>query len=139
MTENKTRRTGNSVREFLATVDNEKRRKDCQVVMQLMREVTGKRAAMWGPGIIGFGSYHYKYDSGREGDMPLTGVSPRKQNLSIYIMAGFDRYEGLMKKLGRHKTGKSCLYISNLDDVDLNVLRRLIKESTRDIGKRYAG
>lgn len=84
---------------------------------------------MWGTSIVGFGSYHYKYDSGREGDMPVTGFAPRKQSLTLYIMPGFDAYEDLLSKLGKHKTGKSCLYINKLADVDMDVLRELVKQS----------
>jgi len=90
---------------------------------------------MWGPSIIGFGSYHYCYDSGREGDWFLTGFSPRKQNLSVYIMSGFAKYDSLMKKLGKHKTGKSCLYINKLEDIDLDVLKELIKRSAEHVAK----
>lgn len=138
MAENKTHQTANSVADYLASIENERRRKDCKAVMKLMREATGKRAKMWGSSLIGFGRYHYKYDSGREGDMPLTGVSPRKQNLVVYIMPGFKPYGDLMKRLGRHKTGKSCLYINNLADIDIKVLSLLIKKSARHIEKKYA-
>ncbi|MBT8313566.1 MAG: DUF1801 domain-containing protein, partial [Maribacter sp.] len=91
----------------------------------------------WGPSIIGFGSYHYKYDSGREGDMLLTGFSPRKQNLTLYILSGFNRYEKLMQKLGKHKTGKSCLNIKRLSDIDMGVLTELIKDSFTHYNKKY--
>ncbi|MEM9058108.1 MAG: DUF1801 domain-containing protein [Pseudomonadota bacterium] len=137
MSTNKTVKTGATVSGFLATVDNAQRRADCRAVMKIMREVTGKRAAMWGPSIIGFGSYHYTYDSGREGDMCLTGVSPRKQNLAVYIMPGFERYGALLKKLGKHKTGRSCLYLNRLDDVDAAVLRKLIERAVADMRKKY--
>lgn len=136
-TANKTVRTKATVSEFLATIDNDQRRKDCKAVMKIMREVTGKRAAMWGTSIIGYGSYHYKYDSGREGDMPVVGLSPRKQNLAIYIMPGFGSYAALMKKLGKHKTGKSCLYINKLEDVDKGVLTALIEKSVAHMEKKY--
>jgi hypothetical protein len=94
---------------------------------------------MWGPSIVGFGSYHYKYDSGREGDMLLAGFSPRKQNLTLYIMAGFDRYENLMKRLGKHSTGKSCLYIKRLSDIDIDVLSEIISASYEHYNKKYNG
>jgi len=94
-----------------------------------MKEVTGKEPEMWGDSIIGFGSYHYKYASGREGDWFVTGFSPRKQNLTLYIMGGFDNYDVLLGKLGKHKTGKSCLYINKLDDVDMDVLKTLVRAS----------
>ena len=92
---------------------------------------------MWGPSIVGFGSYHYKYESGREGDMCITGFSPRKQNLTIYILPGFKRYSELMKKLGKYKTGKSCLYINKLEDVDMKVLKELISEDVKYMKKKY--
>lgn len=137
MAELKTRENDGDVEAFLASVENEKRRSDCRAVMDLMREVTGEAPRMWGDSIIGFGRYHYVYDSGREGAWFLTGVSPRKQNLSVYIMAGFDRYEELMAKLGKHQTGKSCLYINRLDDVDSAVLRELVAASVRHTRERY--
>ncbi len=93
---------------------------------------------MWGPSIVGFGTYHYKYASGREGDWFLTGFSPRKQNLTLYIMAGFKRYDELLNKLGKYKTGKSCLYIRNLDDVDVDVLRELVKQSVEHVARSHA-
>lgn len=137
MAANKTVKTRATVSEFLATIDNEKRRRDCKAVMKIMREVTGKRAAMWGSSLIGYGSYHYKYESGREGDMPIVGLSPRKQNLVVYIMPGFTEYDTLMKKLGKFKTGKSCLYINKLEDVDTDVLRQLIEKSSTYMERKY--
>lgn len=92
---------------------------------------------MWGPSIVGFGSYHYKYESGREGDWPKTGFSPRKQNLTLYIMDGFDKYDELMAKLGKHKTGKSCLYVKRLSDIDTGVLTKLVKASVAHFDKKY--
>ena len=92
---------------------------------------------MWGPSIIGFGSYHYKYDSGREGDAFLTGFSPRAQNMTVYIMPGFSKYEATLKKLGKHKLGKSCLYIKKLEDVDLDILTDIIKDSVEVMNARY--
>jgi hypothetical protein len=129
MAEMKTKQTEASVSAFLDAVENEQRRADCRVVADLMRAVTGEAPKMWGPGIVGFGSYHYKYASGREGDWFVTGFSPRKQDLTLYIMAGFDRYDELMAKLGKYKTGKSCLYLKRLSDVDLGVLRELVTAS----------
>lgn len=136
MADLKTRENEGDVEVFLASVENEKRREDCRAVMDLMRDATGEAPRMWGDGIIGFGRYHYVYDSGREGEWFLTGVSPRKQSLSVYIMAGFDRYEELMAKLGKHETGKSCLYINRLADVDLAVLRELVSASVRHMQAR---
>ena len=102
-----------------------------------MRRATGKRAKMWGPSIIGFGSYHYRYASGQEGDWMITGYSPRKQAITLYIMPGFKQFDSLMKKLGKHKTGKSCLYINKLDDVDEGVLETLITKSVEHMRKTY--
>ena len=131
MAELKTRQNDQDVHEFLEGVSNATRKKDCYEVLELMRAATGMEAKMWGDSIIGFGSYHYKYASGREGDWFLTGFSPRKQNLTLYIMPGFDDYEGLMKKMGKYKTGKSCLYLNKLEDVDLAVLKTLIEKSVK--------
>ncbi len=114
---------------FLEAVTNEQRRKDSRQIMAIMEKIVGEPAVMWGPSIIGFGSYRYKYASGREGDWPLTGLSPRKQALSLYIMAGFTQYDELLAQLGKFKTGKSCLYISKLEDVHLPTLKKLIKQS----------
>lgn len=137
MAELKTKATKASVATFLRTVDDERKHNDAREVMALMKDVTGKRPKMWGPSIVGFGSYHYRYGSGREGDWPVTGFSPRKQYLTIYIMPGFSRYAPLMKKLGKYKTGKSCLYLKKLDDVDRKVLRRLVARSVTDMKKMY--
>jgi len=132
MAENKTKQTEASVDTFLQGVD-QARRKDCQTLIKLMRRVTGQKPKMWGTSIVGFGSYHYKYASGREGDYPLTGFSPRKNDLTLYLMAGFERHEKLMAKLGKHKTGKSCLYVKNLSDVDLELLEELVKASVSQV------
>ena len=104
----------------------------------MMKEVTGAEPQMWGPSIVGFGAYHYKYESGREGDWFLVGFSPRKQNLTLYIMAGFKRYEELLAKLGKHKTGKSCLYLNKLADVDEEVLRQMVAASVEYLSKKYS-
>jgi hypothetical protein len=122
---------------FISSVESDKRRADAEKLLEMMKRITGEEPVMWGPSIIGFGSYHYKYESGREGDWFLTGFSPRKANLSVYIMAGFDKYENLMSKLGKHKTGTSCLYINKLDDIDLDVLEELIRESLIYMKKKY--
>lgn len=137
MTALKTARTTASVNRFLGTVTDPDRRADCLTVLKIMKRVTRADPAMWGTSIVGFGSYHYCYASGREGDWPLTGFSPRKQALTIYIMAGFTRYPQIMKKLGKHSTGSSCLYIKRLEDVDLAVLEELIRESVRHIKHVY--
>ena len=137
MAQNKTQPTKMKVSEFIAAVEDPGKRKDCRELMKLMREVTGKRATMWGTSMVGFGSYHYKYASGREGDHFLTGFSPRKQALTLYIMAGFKSHAKLMEKLGKHKTGKSCLYIKSLDDVDRSVLAELVTESVKYMRENY--
>lgn len=129
MAELKTKKNDASVEAFIDSVAHDKRREDCRTVAALMTEITGEPPSMWGSSIIGFGAYHYRYASGREGEWPLTGLSPRKQSLTLYIMAGFSRYESLLGQLGKHKTGKSCLYINKLEDVDMAVLRTLIEES----------
>lgn len=129
MADLKTKRNDASVEEFLNGIENEKKRADSFAILELMREVTGAEAQMWGTSIIGFGSYHYKYASGQEGDWMLVGFSPRKQNLTLYIMPGFEQYEELLAKLGKHKTGKACLYINKLADVDQGILKELVQQS----------
>ena len=131
MAELKTKKHNASVTEFLNSVEDEKRRKDAKSVLKMMKEVTGEKPKMWGPSIIGFGDYHYKYASGREGDWFKVGFSPRKNALTLYIMTGFSRYDELMGKLGKYKTGKGCLYIKRLEDVDGEVLRKLVEESVK--------
>ncbi len=126
---NITQETKSDPEVFLNNITDESIRKDCLSILQLMKDVTKKEPKMWGDSIIGFGNYHYKYESGREGDWFLTGFSPRKANLTIYIMAGFASYGELMKKLGKYKTGVSCLYVNKLSDIDLKVLKQLLKES----------
>ena len=138
MAENKTKETDASVQAFLEAVDDEKKREDAYALLDLMREATGLEPKMWGPSIVGFGSYHYKYDSGREGDSPLTGFSPRKAALTLYIMGGFDAYDDLMSKLGKYKMGKGCLYLKGLGDVDENALKELVTRSADHMSKKYA-
>lgn len=135
MADNKTQKTGASVEDFINSVENKRRREDGFTLLRVMEEVTGEDAEMWGPSIIGFGDYHYKYESGREGDFFLTGFSPRKQSLSLYIMAGFEEYEPLLASLGKHRKGASCLYINKLADVDMEVLRELIEKSVEQAKK----
>ncbi|MSQ96133.1 MAG: DUF1801 domain-containing protein [Gemmataceae bacterium] len=134
MAELKTKKTTASVEAFLNGLADEQQREDSFRVLKLMKEITGHQPKMWGPSIIGFGDYHYKYASGHEGDCCLTGFSPRKGNLSLYIMPGFERYTHLLKKLGKHKTGKSCLCVKRLADIDLAVLREMIETGFRDMG-----
>ena len=131
MPQNKTVPTAASVADFLAAVPNARRREDGQALLAMMRDITGLEPQMWGPSIIGFGSYHYKYESGREGDMPIIGFSPRSRSHSLYIMDGFNAYDDLLAKLGKHRKGASCLYINKLADVDLDILRELITRSYR--------
>ncbi len=133
----KTAKTKRSVAVFLNSVKDEQKRRDAKRLLGIMRRVTGEKPAMWGHSIVGFGSYHYVYASGREGDWPVTGFSPRKQNLTIYIMSGFRKYSTIMRSLGRHTTGASCLSIKRLDDIDLKLLEKLIRGSIRDIRRMY--
>jgi hypothetical protein len=129
MSDSKTTPSGGDVHGFLASVEQPQRRVDSQRLLETMVEIVNEPPRMWGATIVGFGKYHYKYASGREGDSPLVGFSPRKDALTLYIMAGFDRYESLLAKLGKFKTGKGCLYLKKLADVDEAVLKELIKES----------
>jgi hypothetical protein len=129
MAEPKTKANDASVIEFLSRVPDEKKRQDSFTILELMQQVTGAEPKMWGDSIVGFGNYHYKYASGREGDYFLAGFSPRKQNLTLYIMAGFDQYDELLQRLGKHSTGKSCLYVKRIEDIDLATLRELVKQS----------
>jgi hypothetical protein len=129
MAQLKTQRNDKNVADFLNTVPDEAKREDSFSVLELMEGVTGSKAEMWGDSIVGFGSYRYKYASGRDAEWFLTGFSPRKQNLTLYIMSGFDEYDDLLGKLGKHSTGKSCLYIKRLEDVDQDVLRELVSKS----------
>lgn len=137
MAGNKTQPTRQKVSEFIAGIENPGRRSDCKELMKLMRDITRKRATMWGPGIVGFGKYHYKYASGREGDFFLTGFAPRKQALTVYIINGFETHAALMKKLGKFKTGRSCLYVKSLDDIDRGVLAELVTESVAYMREKY--
>ena len=134
---NKTQATSASVGDFVQAVGDTQKRRDLKTVMAMMRRATGKRARMWGPSIVGFGRYDYRYESGREGNAFVTGVSPRAQNLAIYIMPGFSSAGALLRKLGKHKTGKSCLYIKRLSDVDESVLETLIQQSVVEMRSKY--
>jgi len=139
MAENKTTPTEASVAAYLGAIGDEGRRRDCAVLVEVMSRVTGAPAVMWGAGIVGFGSYHYRYESGREGDAPLAGFSSRKGDLSIYLMAGFGQEQARLAQLGRHKTGKACLYLRKLADIDLDVLEELIAGSVAAMRQRYGG
>jgi hypothetical protein len=135
MAELKTKPNDASVEKFLAGISDETKRKDSLVLLDLMKKVTKSPPKMWGGSIVGFGTYRYKYASGREGEWFAAGFSPRKQNLSLYIMSGFRGHEELLEKLGKHKKGKGCLYVNKLDDIDLSVLRKLVESSVRRIAK----
>ena len=137
MAENKTQPTKQSVAQFLNGVEDEQKRREAKAIDKLFRQVTGVKPTMWGPSIVGYGMYHYKYDSGREGDSMRLGFSPRKQNFSLYIMPGFKKYDALLAKLGKHKTGVSCLYVKRLDDIDFNVLENLAREAWAEMDRKY--
>lgn len=129
MAELKTQVTKASVDKFLQGIRDEKKREDCYRILKIMKRATKAEPKMWGPSVVGFGDYHYVYESGREGDWFITGFSPRVQNLTLYMMGGFDTE--VLKKLGKYKTGKGCLYISKLEDVDTKVLSELITRSVK--------
>lgn len=137
MATNKTVPNKQSVSAFLASVTNEQRRKDARAIMKMLSKITGKRATLWGSSIIGYDKYRYVYASGREGDWPMIALSPRAQNLSIYIMPGFDSFQPVLKKLGKHKTAKSCLYIKNLADVDSDILHGLLERAYKKMQAKY--
>jgi hypothetical protein len=134
----KTKKNSQSVSAFLKSITDDQKRKDAETIMKMMKRITKEEPTMWGDSLVGFGSYHYVYGSGREGDWFVTGFSPRKRNLTLYIMSGFKRHDALMKELGKYTTGKSCLYINKLDDIDTNVLEELVKESVKHVRKTYA-
>ena len=137
-TELKTKKTKQSVASFIAVIQDPEQRKDSKVLLKLMQDVTGEKPAMWGTSIIGFGQYHYKSErSTQEGDWPLTGFSPRKGSLSLYIMSGFGDHGSLMKKLGKHKIGRGCLYIKRLSDVHMPTLKKLVAEGVKYMQKKY--
>ena len=137
MTEPQALPTDQSVEDFISAVEPESKRDDARVVMKLMQKITGEKPVMWGPSIVGFGKYRYVYESGREGDWMLTGFSPRKQALTLYLMSGYDQMDALLKKLGKHKSSVSCLYVKRLSDIDLEVLEEMIRKSIEIVKKRY--
>jgi len=140
MAELKTKPSDASVEDFIAGVEDEARREDCRTLVELMRRVTGENPVMWGPSIVGFGSYHYRYASGREADWMVAGFSPRKRDLTVYVMAGFKGAEQTLARLGRHRTSKgSCLYLKRLADVDLEVLEELVTASVERVRRAYPG
>ena len=138
MAKMKTTPTQASVDAYIDAVADAQKRADCRAVAGMMAEVTGAPARMWGPSIVGFGSYHYRYASGREGDFMETGFAARKRAITLYIMAGFSEYGDLLAKLGKHDTGKSCLYVKRLADVDQAVLREMVERSVAWIRARYS-
>jgi hypothetical protein len=137
MAEMKTKPTETSVDTFLDAIADPSRRDDCRTVLEIMKGATGAEPKIWGSGMVGFGTYHYRYESGREGDWFLTGFAPRKNDLTLYIMSGFDRYDDLMIRLGKHRTGKSCLYVKRLSEIDISVLRELVTASVDHMRVTY--
>jgi hypothetical protein len=138
MAENKTKASSASVDGYISAIKDESRRRDCKALAKLMAKATKEKPKMWGPSIVGFGSYHYKYDSGREGDMCLAGFSSRKGDISVYLSGDFPRRAELLSKLGKHKSAKACLYVSKLADVDLTVLEQMVAASTAERKRKHA-
>jgi len=136
--ENKTKPTRASVTAFINSVENDTRKRDARTLLAMMKKATGEKATMWGPSIIGFGEYHYKYASGREGDMLLVGFSPHKANMALYVSGSISENDPLRKKLGKYKTGRACLYINKLEDVDLKVLEKLVEKSYKTTKKNWS-
>jgi hypothetical protein len=137
MSENKTRPTTQTAADFIAAVDHPTRRADAVVMDAMFQDITGWKPRMWGPSMVGYGSYHYTYDSGRSGDFLATGFSPRKANMSIYIMPGYADFSDILARLGKHKIGKSCLYVNKLADIDLNVLQDLVRAGLEDLSSKW--
>ncbi len=137
MSENKTQVTEASVVQFITAVTPEQKRQDAFALLEMMERLSGYQAKMWGASMVGFGEYHYKYDSGREGDAMRIGFSPRKANLAVYIMSGFTHHQDLLAQLGKHKTTKSCLYLNHLKDVNLKVLEQLISQELKYMAEKY--
>ena len=137
MAKNKTTETENSVEDYLDNIPDEKRREDCSAIIELIRDETGLKPKMWGTGIVGFGSYHYKYESGHEGDAPLTGLSSRSNAITLYLASDFDQKDELLQKLGKCKTSKACIYIKKIEDINVSVLRKMINISVKSIKEIY--
>ena len=137
--EAKTKPTKVSVASYIAAIEDDQRRKDCKALVTIMKRVTGKAPRMWGPSIVGFDQYHYVYATGHEGDAPVVGFSPRKGDMSIYLLGadGFDEVRKLLPKLGRHRMGKVCLYVKRLSDIDLSVLEEMVTKSVAETRRRY--
>jgi hypothetical protein len=137
MAKNKTIETENSVADFLASIDDTKRREDCSSIINLLSKLSGFEPKMWGTGIVGFGIYNYKYESGHEGNAPLAGLASRKNATTIYLASTFDEKEALLSQLGKHKSSKACLYIQKLEDIDMEILGQLIQKSISRIKELY--
>lgn len=137
MAKNKTRETDNSVADFLSAIEDSKRREDCASIIDLLNELSGFEPKIWGTGIVGFGIYNYKYESGHEGNAPLVGIASRKNAITIYLASAFEGKETLLSQLGKHKTSKACLYIQKLDDIDITILGQLVKKSIAYIKNLY--
>src|SRR5689334_10805901 len=135
----KTLPTQQTADDFISTIDDENKRNDCRYIKELMESITGEKATMWGPSIIGFGQYHYKYESGHEGDSCIIGFSPRKQNITLYVAAGLESLQPYYEKLGKHKVSGGCLHIKKLSDVDRTVLAQLIKTSYKELKGKASG
>lgn len=133
----KTVETQNSVDDFLNLLTDEQKKQDCYAILKLMEKQSGFKAKMWGPAIVGFGSYHYKYESGREGDAPLVAFSPRKAEISLYLSSGFENRDKLLEKFGKHKSAKACIYIKRLEDIDIEILEKMISLSVKHVKKMY--
>jgi hypothetical protein len=137
MAQLKTKETDSSVQAYLDAIEDESRRQDCQAIIELMRRVTKEEPKLWGTSIVGFGSYHYKYESGHEGDSCLVGFASRKGDISLYISSAFDSRESLLAELGKYKTGKACLYIKRLSDIKIPILEKLVLETVEERRRRY--
>jgi len=137
MAEAKTKPTEISVNSFIQTVTDDQVRADCNAIIELMENASGEKPTMWGPAIVGFGKYTYKHESGRTGEICLTGFSPRKANITLYVLAGFQGQAELLEQLGKHKTGKGCLYIKKLSDINIDVLKNLVKGSIKFLKEKY--
>ena len=137
MTKNKTTETNNSVAAYVKTITDEKKRKDCSEIIELIKKQTGLEPKMWGAGIVGFGKYHYKYESGHEGDAPLVGLASRANAIVLYLFSHFNEKDELLKKFGKHKTGKGCIYIQKLDDINPDVLSKMTTNSIEYTKRLY--
>lgn len=137
MAEQKTKPSTQSVEAFIGTIESEQARDDCRAIVKIMKEATGESPKMWGTSIIGFGTYHYKYESGHEGDSCLAAFSPRKTTITIYVMLPEEQRDAILKKLGKHKSSKGCVYVKKLDDIDVKVLRELVMQSVQYLRDTY--